>query len=71
MLGIDTKLSTAYHSQTDGQMKRINQDLKQYLRMFIDYQQEQQSDWLVTVEFVYNNKVQTSIKVLPFRANNG
>jgi len=41
MLGIDTKLSTAYHSQTDGQMKRINQDLKQYLRMFIDYQQEQ------------------------------
>jgi len=24
----------------------------------------------VTVEFVYNNKVQTSTKILPFRANN-
>jgi len=24
MLGIDTKLSTAYHSQTDGQTERMN-----------------------------------------------
>jgi len=25
----------------------------------------------VTAEFAYNNKMQTSIKVLPFRTNNG
>ena len=37
MLGIDTKLSMAYHPQTDGQTERMNQDLEQYLRMFIDY----------------------------------
>jgi len=36
MLGIDTKLSMAYHPQTDGQTERMNQDLEQYLRMFID-----------------------------------
>ena len=71
MLGIDTKLSTAYHLQTDSQIERMNQDLEQYLRMFIDYQQEQWPDWLATVEFIYNNKVQTSIKVSLFRANNG
>ena len=71
MLGIDTKLSTAYYPQTDGQTERMNQDLEQYLRMFIDHQQEQQPDWLATAEFAYNNKVQTSTKVLPFRANNG
>ena len=71
MLGIDTKLSMAYHLQTNGQTERINQDLEQYLRMFIDHQQEQWSDWLVTTEFAYNNKVQTSTKVSPFRANNG
>jgi len=41
MLGIDTKLSTAYHPQTDGQMERMNQELEQYLRMFIDHRQEQ------------------------------
>jgi len=37
MLGIDMKLSTAYHLQTDGQTERMNQDLEQYLRMFINH----------------------------------
>jgi len=68
---IDTKLSTAYHPQIDGQTERMNQDLKQYLRIFIDHRQEQWPDWLAMAEFAYNNKVQTSTKVSPFRANNG
>ena len=71
MLGIDTKLLMVYHPQIDGQTKRMNQNLEQYLKMFIDYRQEQQLDWLATAEFVYNNKVQTSTKVSPFKANNG
>ena len=70
MLEIDTKLSTAYHPQTDGQMERINQELEQYLTMFIDYCQEQWPDWLAMAEFAYNNKVQTSTKVSLFKANN-
>ena len=69
MLGIDTKLLTAYYPQTDKQTERINQELEQYLRMFINHRQEQWPDWLVTVEFVYNNKVQTSTKVLLFKVN--
>jgi len=48
----------------------MNQDLEQYLRMFINYRQEQWSDWLAIAEFAYNNKVQTSTKVLLFKANN-
>jgi len=41
MLGIDTKLATAYYLQTDDQIERMNQDLEQYLRMFINHRQKQ------------------------------
>jgi len=56
MLGIKTKLSTAFHLQTDGQIERMNQELEQYLQMFIDHHQEQWPEWLGTAEFAYNNK---------------
>ena len=71
MLEINTKLSIAYYLQTDRQTERMNQELKKYLRMFIDHRQKQQPDWLATTEFAYNNKVQTSTKVLLFKANVG
>jgi len=69
LLGIQTKLSTAYHPQTDGQTERINQELEQYLRVFIDHRQEQWPDWLGTAEFAYNNKIHTATKNSPFKVN--
>ena len=71
MLGIESKMSTVFHPQTDRQTERVNQELKQYLRMFIDHRQEQWPDWLGTVEFAYNNKAHSSTKTLPFKANYG
>ena len=69
MLGIKSKLSTAFYSQTDRQTEKVNQELEQYLRMFINHRQEQWPEWLRTAEFMYNNKMHSSTKTLPFKAN--
>jgi len=71
MLGIKSKLSTAFYPQTNGQTERVNQELEQYLRMFIDHRQEQWPEWLGTAEFAYNNKVHSSTKTSPFKVNYG
>ena len=71
ILKIKSKISTAFHSQIDRQTERVNQELKQYLRIFIDHRQEQWPDQLRTAEFTYNNKVHLSTKMLPFKVNYG
>jgi len=70
-LEIKSKLSTAFHPQTNGQTERVNQELEQYLRMFIDHRQEQWPEWLGTAEFAYNNKAHSSTRTSPFKANYG
>ena len=69
ILGIKTKLSTAFHSQIDGQTERMNQELEQYFRFFIEHRQKDWPEWLAVAEFVVNNKVHTVTKVSPFMAN--
>ena len=34
-----------------------------------NYRQEQWPDWLGTAEFAYNNKIHTTTKISPFKAN--
>jgi len=60
ILGIKSKLSTVFYPQTDGQTERVNQELEQYLRMFIDHRQEQWLEWLGMAKFAYNNKAHSS-----------
>ena len=43
MLRIETRLLTVFHPQTDGQTEQINQELEQYLKLFVDHRQK---DWL-------------------------
>ena len=71
LLGIQTKLLMTYHPQMDRQTERINQELEQYLRVFINHRQEQWLDWLGTAEFTYNNKIHIATKISPFKANYG
>ena len=71
ILGIQTKLSTAFHPQTNGQTERMNQEVEQYLRFFIKHRQKDWPEWLAMAEFAINNKVHTATKVSPFMANYG
>jgi len=71
LLGIQTKLLMVYHPQIDGQTEWINQELEQYLRVFIDHRQEQWPDWLGTAKFMYNNKIHVTTKISPFKVNYG
>ena len=71
LLGIEVASSTAYHPQTDGQTKRVNQELEQFLRIFIG---ERQDDWyplLPLAEFSYNNHVHSSTQQTPFLLDTG
>ena len=71
MLGIKTKLSMLFHLQTDEQTERMNQNLKQYLRFFVDHRQKDWPEWLTSAEFAINNKTHSTTKVSPFMANYG
>ena len=64
-------MSTVFYPQTDGQMERMNQELEQYLRFFVEHRQKNWPEWLASAEFTVNNKVHTATKVPPFMANYG
>ena len=42
LLGIELASSTAYHPQTDGQTEQVNQELEQFIRLFVN---ERQDNW--------------------------
>ncbi len=71
MLGIKTKLSTAFHPQTDRQTERMNQEVEQYLRFFIEYRQKDWPEWLASAEFVVNNEIHSTTKMSLFIVNYG
>ena len=71
VLGTKRKLSMAYHSQTDGQTERINQEIGTFLQHYVNYQQDNWTDWLTTVEFSYNDKKHAATGKMPFELNFG
>jgi hypothetical protein len=71
LIGITGNPSTAYHPQTDGQTERINQEVEQYLRLFVNHRQDDWADWLACAEFAYNNHQQSATTFSPFFLNYG
>ena len=71
LIGIRLATSTAYHPQTDGQTERVNQELEQYLRLFVNQHQDDWDELLPLREFAYNNHVHSSTQQMPFMVDNG
>ena len=67
ILEIKTKLLMFFHLQIDRQTK--NQELEQYLWFFVDHRQKDWTEWLMTVEFVINNKMHSVTKLFLFMVN--
>src|ERR1700679_1109802 len=57
LLGVTLSTTTAYHPQADGQTERVNQELEQYLRVFVNERQDDWDELLPMAEFKYNNHV--------------
>ena len=70
-LGISTRLSPAFHPETNGQTERANQTMEQYLRAFVLHQQDDWSQWLPMAEFAANNQQSETTQVTPFLAYTG
>ena len=70
-LGTKRQLSTAYHLQTDGQTERINQEIGTFLQHYVNYQQDDWTNWLAAAEFQYNNKRHAATGKTPFELNFG
>jgi hypothetical protein len=66
--GTTLKLSSSYHSQSDGQTERVNQCLETYLRCFVQACPRKCRDWLPTSEFWYNTCFHSALGRSPFEA---
>lgn len=70
-IGTKPKLSTAFHPETDGQTENANASLKQYLRAYVSYFQDDWVDWLPIAEFEANSDRSASTGVAPFLLTKG
>ncbi|KAL8147536.1 hypothetical protein AgCh_005023 [Apium graveolens] len=66
LLGVQVKLSTAYHPQTDGQTEVLNRCLETYLRCMCHETPKEWTNWLPLAEFWYNSNFHTAIRKTPF-----
>ena len=66
VLKIKFRLFTTYHSQTNDQTKRQNSIIKQYFRIFVNFEQNDWLKLLSMIEFAYNNNKHTFTQMSSF-----
>ena len=68
-LGIKKRLSTAFHPQTDSQTKRQNSTIEAYLRVFVNFKQNDWARLLLMTKFAYKNAKNAITGHTPFELN--
>src|SRR3954465_12113045 len=71
MLGVELRLSTSFHPQTDGQTERTNRTLETILRKFVNQKNNNCNEFLQTAEIAINKSKQANTKFSPFYLNFG
>jgi transposase InsO family protein len=66
-LGVDHRMSTAYHPQTDGQTERVNQELENHLRILCRNDPTEWAKALPTAEFAHNQRTHEARNMSPFK----
>ena len=66
LLRIKLATSMAYHPQMDSQTEGINQEMEQFLRLFVNERQDDWDELLPLGKFAYNNHVHSSMQQTPF-----
>ena len=64
-------LSIVYHPQSDRQTERINQEIEMFLQHYINYQQDDWTEWITAAESHYNNKKHVATRQMSFVLNFG
>lgn len=65
-LGVQSRLSTAYHPQTDGQTERMNREIEAYLRIYCGSHPESWAECLPDLEFAHNHRINANSGKAPF-----
>jgi hypothetical protein len=69
MLKIKAKLFIAFHSKTNEQNEIFNQKMKRYLRVYVNHQQNDWTNWLFMTKYAFNAFISIIIQMSSFLAN--
>lgn len=66
LAGVDHRISSAYHPQTNGLDERLNQTIARTLLKYINEEQDDWDDYLECILFSYRTSIHASTKYTPF-----